>query len=229
VIVAQRMRRADPGALAQVLCGRCDQAFLSDQPTYQQRSGTWVHEVCPAGTEFAFGGAGDVARTWTRMRLPARGPERPHLDPELQVARMMVEAWTQERVTVVADFDDVAARAWLIVEKRLQGRELSRERDGRAAQVREMAEGSDPADRLLGWWRTPRRGAQQWVPGIAGMEPREAEAIRLAMEGWQPWEIQRHVKPKRDGEMPALESVYAWLSEGRRRLRELFQMPAKEA
>ena len=230
MIVPQEMRRADPGALEQVMCARCDQPFASDQPTYHShRQGGWVHEVCPAATEFSFGPGGDnVVRTWMRMRLMARSLERPYLPPELQVAKMIIETWQQGRVVVVDDFEDVAARAWLIVEQRLAGRELSRERDGRAAHVRELAEGADPADRLLGYWKPRRKGAPQWVPGIAGLDPREAEVIGLAMHEHPPWDIQRRVKPTRDGDQPSVESVYVWLAKGRRKLRELLKMPVED-
>lgn len=231
-MIVQRMRRADPGALAQVMCARCDQPFAMDQPTAFSRfygSEGWVHEVCPAATEFAFGSRDedDVVRTWERRPLPAAmPPSSPLLSPELQVARALLHVGGEQNSSVLVG--DVVGAAWGLVADRLAGRELDEQRDGLAAKVRELAGGRSPADRLLGCWRTPRRGAPQWCPGIAGLEPREAEAAQLAMEGWQPWEMKAHVKPKRDGDQPSLESIYKSLSEGRRKLRELFHMPARE-
>lgn len=230
MIVAERTRRADPGALAQVLCLRCDQPFLLDQPTrYAPREAGWVHERCPAATEFALGPPlRDYAEviTWTRHGLPeAVPPTSPLAAPELQVARALIQAAEGGSGATVGE---VVGTAWLLVAERLAGRLSAAERNGLPDEAAMLFVGGSVQDRLLGYWSLRRRGGLVWYPGIAGLDARQAEVIGLAMEGRKPEVIRGLMRPKADGDLVAIESVYTWLSEGRRLLRELFKMPEPE-
>lgn len=76
----------------------------------------------------------------------------------------------------------------------------------------QMPEGQ-AVDRLLGH----EDGGGRWHPGLAGLQPREAECIRLRVcERWSIWEIAADLRISRG-------AVDKALSEGRRKLRCAFE------
>lgn len=176
-------------------------------------------------------------RFWSRRALPDPSPPpHPLAAPEVQVARALVEACLAHPDDPAAAYG-VARTTWDLIAERLAGRLSAAERHGLPPDVLALfGQPTTAVHSLLGYYEERRRGGRVWYAGIAGLEPREAEVMGLAMEGHQAWEIRDLMQPKRgsvtaerpDGEKVALESVYQWLSEGRRKLRETFRIPAQE-
>jgi len=130
----------------------------------------------------------------------------PSAEEEITAGKFKVLAYQAERKRKTRSFVMVARRNWRVEvatrNVRLPDslRELSTMPDGMAV------------DRLLGV-----QDGKRWRPGIAGLEPAEANVIRRkVLDRWPTWEVSQelHITPG---------SVRVYLFEARRKLRRLLQ------
>lgn len=201
--------RAHPEALSQITCARCDQHFLADQPTkYSTRLVGWVHERCPAATEFTVGPSRlsyGEATTWTALSLPS-----PAVPPHLfgSVEFRILRAWIEAEEAHPGDVRAALAAVVTEIERYRHGRRLQladtwtslpdwlRTVTARPREERIKA--------LLGdWVRGPKDAGggvfrpAELVPPRLRLTEDEAAVYEWELDGWTFEQIQRELTPPR--------------------------------
>lgn len=108
----------------------------------------------------------------------------------------------------------------LVVERNWRKEEQTREVHLSGVALRDLwkLEEGQAVDRVLGY-----DDGNRWIPGIAGLEPAEARVLRYAVvERWGMEAMRGHLQMTSG-------AIWKAKSEGRRKLREFFRLPAGPA
>jgi hypothetical protein len=201
-MMAVQQLQAHPDALTQILCLRCDQFFLQDQPTrYHAPRVGWVHVRCPAATEFSIApglGYGE-ATTWSAQPMPMpTSPQHPFGSPEMRILR----AWIEAQEAHPGDTRAALAAVVTVIERYRHGRRLQLADTWTSLPDWLRAVTAKPEDErikaLLGGWSKSGEFVQaELVPERWRLTEEEARVYEWTLDGWALDAIQRELTAPR--------------------------------